>query len=251
MCLTGHFLDRGIGGLHGFMCERYSESPRYLIRLAPRLRPVGVLLEPMSVVQKGIEQALRIQQRVSWEPRKAVVIGAGPVGMLAALALRLRGLEVHVASLEPAASARAKLLAEADIRYVSTATIPLEQIPSGVGKIDLVFEATGAPVVVFAAMRLLGPNGICILSSVTPAGRTRETDVGAWNREMVLGNRLAFGTVNAGRRHFEAGARDLQAADALYPGWLGRLITRRLPFAEAKRAMSREPGDVKTVLEFS
>jgi threonine dehydrogenase-like Zn-dependent dehydrogenase len=251
MCLTGHFLERGIGGLHGFMCETYCESPRYLIRMAPRLRSVGVLLEPMSIAQKGLEQALRIQQRVSWEPRKAVVIGAGPVGMLAALALRLRGLEVHVASLEPATSAKAKLLNEADIRYVSTATIPLDQLPSAIGKIDLVFEATGAAAVVFAAMRLLGPNGICILSSVTPAGKTLDTDVGAWNREMVLGNRLAFGTVNAGRRHFEAGARDLHTAEALFPGWLGRLITKRLPFTEAKRALRREPEDIKTVLEFS
>jgi threonine dehydrogenase-like Zn-dependent dehydrogenase len=251
MCLTGHFRERGIGGLHGFMSESYSESPRYLIRLAPGLRGVGVLLEPMSVVQKGIEQALRIQQRVAWEPRKAVVIGAGPVGMLAALALRLRGLEVHVASLEPATSARARLLAQADIRYVSTATIPLDQLPSGIGKIDLVFEASGAAAVVFASMLLLGPNGICILSSVTSAGKTVDTDVGAWNREMVLGNRLAFGTVNAGRRHFEAGARDMLAAEALHPGWLRQLITRRLPFGEAKRALSRQPDDIKTVLEFS
>lgn len=251
MCLTGHFLERGIGGLHGFMCETYCESPRYLIRLAPRLRSVGVLMEPMSVVQKGIDQALRIQQRVSWEPCKAVVIGAGPVGLLAALALRLRGLEVQVASLESAASAKARLLGEAEIGYVSTAATPLDQLPSRMGKIDLVFEATGAASVVFAALRILGPNGICILSSVTPTGKTLETDVGAWNREMVLGNRLAFGTVNAGRRHFEAGARDLQAAEALYPGWLARLVTRRLPFAEARSAMTREPEGIKTVLEFS
>jgi len=250
MCLTGHFLERGIGGLHGFMSERYAESPRYLIRLPRRLRSVGVLMEPMSVVQKGIDQAFRIQQRVSWDARKAVVIGAGPVGLLAALALRLRGLEVHVASLEPESSPKAKLLGEVEIRYVSTATTPIDRLPGRIGKIDLVFEATGASSVVFAAMRLLGPNGICVLSSVTPVGKTLDADVGAWNREMVLGNRLAVGTVNAGRRHFEAGARDLQAAEALFPGWLGRLITRRLPFGEAPSAMTRAADDIKTVLEF-
>lgn len=251
MCLSGHFLERGIAGLHGFMSERYSESARYLVRLAPGLRPVAVLMEPMSIVQKGIDQALRIQQRVSWDPRKAVVIGAGPVGALAALALRLRGLEVYVASLEPETSAKAKLLREVEIRYVSTVTTPLEQLCSRVGKIDLVFEASGASSVVYAAMRMLGPNGICILSSVTPAGRNLDVDIGAWNRDMVLGNRLAFGTVNAGRRHFEAGARDLQAAEALYPGWLPRLITKRLAFADARKAMVRGSDDIKTVLEFS
>ncbi len=179
------------------------------------------------------------------------MIGAGPVGLLAALALRLRGLEVYVASLEPEGSAKAKLLADADIRYVSTATTPLDGFPARVGKIDLVFEATGASVVVFQAMRILGPNGIAILSSVTPVGKKIEVDVGAWNREMVLGNRLAFGTVNAGRRHFESGGRDLQAAEALYPGWLGRLITRRLPFTDAPKALQRGPDDIKIVLEFS
>jgi threonine dehydrogenase-like Zn-dependent dehydrogenase len=251
MCLTGHFLERGIAGLHGFMSERYSESPRYLVRIAPRLRAVGVLMEPMSIVQKGIDQALRIQQRVSWDARKAVVIGAGSIGMLAALALRLRGLEVYVASQGPEGSAKAKLLGDVDVRYLSTSTTPLEQLPSRAGKIDLVFEASGAAAVVFGAMRILGPNGICILSSVTAAGPGLDVDVGAWNREMVLGNRLAFGTVNAGRRHFESGARDLQAAEALYPGWLSRLITRRLPFHEARAAMGRASGDIKTVLEFS
>jgi threonine dehydrogenase-like Zn-dependent dehydrogenase len=171
--------------------------------------------------------------------------------MLAALALRLRGLEVYVASQGPEGSAKAKLLGDVDVRYVSTSTTPLEQLPSRAGKIDLVFEASGAAAVVFGAMRILGPNGICILSSVTAAGPGLDVDVGAWNREMVLGNRLAFGTVNAGRRHFESGARDLQAAEALYPGWLSRLITRRLPFHEARAAMGRASGDIKTVLEFS
>lgn len=99
-------------------------------------------------------------------------------------------------------------------------------------------------------MRILGPNGICVLSSVTPVGKTLDADVGAWSREMVLGNRLAFGTVNAGRRHFEAGARDLEAAEALFTGWLARLITKRLPFGEAHKALSRSPDDIKTVLEF-
>jgi threonine dehydrogenase-like Zn-dependent dehydrogenase len=251
MCLTGHYLERGIIGLHGFMSERYVVSPRYLVPVPPHLGAVGVLLEPMSIVQKGIDHALRIQQRVSWDPRRAVVVGAGPVGLLAALALKLRGLDVCVTSLEPEGSAKARLLADADIRYVSTAVSSLEELASLLGPIDLVFEATGASAVVFAAMRLLGPGGICILSSLTPPGRKIEVDVGAWNRDMVMGNRVVVGTVNAARRHFEAGARDLQAAEALYPGWLGRMITRRLPFTEAPKALERSPDDIKIILEFS
>lgn len=250
MCLTGGFQERGIRGLHGFMSERYAESPRYLIRLPPHLREVAVLIEPMSVVQKGIEQAYRIQQRLSWEPRKALVLGAGPVGLLAALVLRLRGLEVHVAALEPEGSPRDRLLRELEIHYACTVATPIDALASQVGGIDLVFEATGATSVVLSAMRALGPNGVCILSSVTPS-RTVEADLGAWNREMVLGNRLAFGTVNAARRNFEAGVRDLEGAEARYPGWLARLITRRLPFTAVREAMSRRADDIKTVLEFA
>lgn len=251
MCLTGHYLERGIIGLHGFMSERYVESPRYLVPVSRHLAAVGVLLEPMSIVQKGIDQALRIQQRVSWGPRRSVVVGAGPVGLLAALALKLRGVDVCVTSLEPEGSVKARLLADAAIRYVSTAVSPLEEVATLLGPIDLVFEATGAPAVVFAAMRLLGPDGICILSSLTSPGRRIEVDVSAWNRDMVLGNRIVMGTVNAARRHFETAARDLQAAEDLHPGWLRRLITRRLPFADAAKALERGPDDIKIVLEFS
>jgi threonine dehydrogenase-like Zn-dependent dehydrogenase len=250
MCLTGHYLERGIRGLHGFMSERYAESPAYLIRIAAHLRPYAVLVEPMSVFQKGIDHAFRIQERMSWEPKKAVVLGAGPVGILGAAILRLRGLEVTVAALEKEGCAKDLILREAGIAYVSTATLPLADFAAKLGPIDLVLEATGATAVVFPAMRMLGPDGVCILSSVTGGSRILEVDLATWNREMVLGNRLVFGTVNASRRHFEDGARDLELIESRLPGWLSRLITRRLPFAAVIDALQRRPEDIKTVLSF-
>jgi threonine dehydrogenase-like Zn-dependent dehydrogenase len=250
MCVTGHFQERGIRGLHGFMSERYSDSPAYLIPLAAQLRSFAVLVEPLSVVEKGIDHAFRMQERLSWEPRTAVVLGAGPIGILAAAALRLRGLEVTVAALEPEGSARDALLREAGIAYVSTASTPLGDLGRRLGQVDLVFEATGATAVVFPAMCLLGPDGVCILSSVTGGSRTVEADLATWNREMVLGNRVVFGTVNSGRQHYEAAARDLEIVESRLPGWLGRLITRRLPFTDAAAALVRRPDDIKTVLVF-
>jgi threonine dehydrogenase-like Zn-dependent dehydrogenase len=251
MCVTGNFLERGIKGLHGFMSERYTEFPRYLVKLPARLRPFAVLMEPMSIVEKGVEQALRVQARLAWEPRTAVVLGAGPVGILAAVALRLQGLEVAVAALEPEGSSKDARLGEVGVRYLSTASLPVDALPSRLGRIDLVFEATGADVVVFPAMRILSPGGVCVLSSVTGGERRLEIDVATWNREIVLGNRLVFGTINAGRRHFEAAGRDLEAWEARHPGWLSRLVTRRIPFLDAARALSRPRDDVKTVLEFA
>jgi len=250
MCLTGHYLERGIQALHGFMSERYVEDPQYVVPVPSSLHPVAVLVEPMTVAQKALEQTFRIQGRMSWAPRQGVVLGAGPVGMLAAAAMRIRGLEVTVASREAEGSARDVLLREAGIRYVSTTRTPIEDLPGRLGGIDLVFEATGAAAVLAPAMRILGRDGVCVLASVTELGRKREIDLGAWNLEMVLGNRLIFGTVNAARRHFEAAVRDLEAAEARLPGWMGRLITRRLPFTEASRALAREPEDIKTVLDF-
>lgn len=251
MCLTGHFRERGIRGLHGFMCEVYAESAQYLIRVPGLLRAAAVLLEPLSIVEKGVEQALRFQQRVTWQPRKAVVLGAGPVGLLAALVLRLRGLDVHVASRDPEGGPRDLLLRDAGIRYLSTTGTPVETLSQRIGRIDVVFEATGAAALVVPSMRILGPNGVCVLASVTPDERRMEVDVAGWNREMVLGNRAAFGTVNAGRRHFEAGVRDMEAAEQRFPGWLSRMVTRRLPYADAPRALEKRSHDVKTVLEFA
>jgi threonine dehydrogenase-like Zn-dependent dehydrogenase len=250
MCLTGNFSERGITRLHGFMSDRYAESPRYLVKLPAQLRPFAVLLEPLSVVTKGIEQAERIQQRLAWDPRTAVVLGAGPVGLLAAAALRLRGFATWVVSREPEGSFKDTLLREAGIRYVSVGTTPIDALPAKVGRIDLVFEATGATSVIFPAIRILGPNGIAILSSVTGGTKPVEVDLATWNREMVLGNRLIFGTVNAARRHFETGVRDMQAAEARLPGWMERLITRHVHFSEAERALERGRDDVKVVMHF-
>ncbi len=250
MCVTGHFRERGIRGLHGFMSERYAESPAYLVKLGAHLRPFAVLLEPMSIVQKGVGHAYHIQERLSWQPRTAVVLGAGPVGILAAATLRLRGLDVTVVALEAEGSFKDRLLREAGIHYLSSVGTPLAELPRRLGSIDIVFEATGAPGVLFPAMRLLGPDGVCILSSVTGGTSAATVDVATWNRDMVLGNRVVFGTVNAGRAHFESGARDFELAEERLPGWLGRLITRRVPFTDVTTALDRRPEDIKTVLVF-
>jgi threonine dehydrogenase-like Zn-dependent dehydrogenase len=250
MCLTGNYTERGIKSRHGFMAERYVESPDYLIRVEPALRHLAVLFEPMSIVEKGIDQAWRIQARLPWEPRKALVLGAGPIGMLAAAVLRLRGLDVTACAREASGLFKDRHLAAAGIHYVSTSETPLTDLGRTLGPMDVVFEATGAPEVVFPATRLLERNGVCILSSVTLGEKPLTVDAAAWNQHMMLGDRLVFGTVNSGRAHFEAAGRDLQAAEVRWPGWASRLITRRLPLAEAPSALRPLPGNIKTVVEF-
>jgi threonine dehydrogenase-like Zn-dependent dehydrogenase len=209
-----------------------------------------VLVEPMSVVQKGIDHAFRIQERFAWAPRQAVVLGAGPGGHARRHRVAPARARSHAGSREPQDSARAAYLAEAGIRFRSTASYPLEDWRRALGPIDLVFEATGAARMVFPAVSLLGTNGVCVLSSVTQGETAVDIDASRFNRDMVFGNRVVFGTVNGGRRHFEAAVSALESAEERVPGWIARIITRRLPFTDIRQALERRPTDVKTVLRF-
>jgi threonine dehydrogenase-like Zn-dependent dehydrogenase len=248
-CLTGRFRERGIRGLHGFHSERYAESTRNLVKVPSSLRRVGVLLEPMTVVEKGIDQAYKAQERLPWAPQLAVVLGAGPVGILAAALLRLRGLEVAVAALEPEGSPKSAYLREAGLSYFSTSVHPIDTLPKRLGPVDLVFEATGVPSAIVPALGLLGPNGVLVLAGIMGGEGAQSLDVAGWNRSMVLGNRLVVGTVNASRQHFEAGIRDLVTAEERLPGWVERLITRRVPIDDARSALAKTPDDIKVVLD--
>jgi threonine dehydrogenase-like Zn-dependent dehydrogenase len=136
------------------------------------------------------------------------------------------------------------------MRYVSTEATPVDRISALVGPIDVLFESTGAASMVMPAIGVLGLNGVCILGSVTAEQKKMEVDVAAFNQSMVLGNRIVLGTVNAGLRHFEAAARDLEGAQVRFPGWLERMITRRLPVEDARQAFGRGPADIKSILRF-
>ena len=136
------------------------------------------------------------------------------------------------------------------MRYLSTTTSPIETLYKSLGPRDLVFESTGSASVIPSAMRAVAPDGVCILGSVTTGSEEMPFDMAAWNRHLVLGNRVVFGTVNASRRHFEAGVRDLAAAQERFPGWAERLITRRLPVGDAAKAFEKTPGQIKSVLRF-
>src|SRR5919106_4504780 len=219
--------EHGISLVHGFLTERYVETPEYLTHIPTGLREVGVLLEPTTVVEKGISQAYEIQRRLKvWEPKRAAVLGAGTIGLLASMALRVRGLEVTTVARQEPPYLNAELVEALGARYVSTKAMSLADLAAEHGPFDLVFEATGFSPIVFEAMRgVLAKNGVLVLSSVTGGDRTVEIPADAINLDFVLGNRVLVGTVNANREHFEAGVRDLALAESRFPGWLERLLT--------------------------
>lgn len=251
MCVTGKFEERGIAGLHGFMSEAYTEDTFYLVKVPSLLVETATLAEPLSILEKGIDHAMRIQSRFSWEPKRALVMGAGPVGMLGAAALRMRGYEVIVASLEAEGGRKDRLLAEAGIRYLCINSSSIADVSRGEGAHDIVIDASGSEMAVPSAIEALAPGGICILASVTRGSRPLTLDIATVNRNIVLGNRVILGTVKAGRRHFEMAVRDLETIEMRRPGWLAQLVTRRLPYDQARTAMTRAPEEIKTVLQFA
>jgi threonine dehydrogenase-like Zn-dependent dehydrogenase len=248
------YFERGINLRHGYLAEYYVDDAQFIVKVPATLKQVGVLLEPMTVVQKGIRQAFEIQRRLRvWRPRRAAVMGAGTIGLLAGLVLRLRGLDVTVFGLRPAPYLNSDLIESIDGRYLSSATTSVVEAAAQIGPFDLIFEATGYSPIVFDSMRALAKNGVLVLSSVTGGDRRIEVPSDAINLQFVLGNKVMVGTVNANREHFESGVEDMAMAEAVYPRWLGRLLTHPIGGLERSRerieALSSGTDVIKTFCE--
>ncbi len=252
MCIDGDYTERGIYRAHGYLVDYYVEAPDYLVKLPSDYEPFGVLLEPMTIAEKGIFQAKEIQRRMVWEPSRAVVLGGGPLGLLATMLLRNRGLETYTVGREDegADSPMQRLLAEMGSVYLDSRVDPIKELGSNLGRIDLIFEATGNSAVVFDALQALGANGVMCLTGLPGGDAQREVAADEVSREMVLGNKVVFGSVNANRRDFEKGVERLGKVRQKWPGLLERFITRRLPVEKYEEALTRPGDDVKTVLEF-
>jgi threonine dehydrogenase-like Zn-dependent dehydrogenase len=232
------YFERGINLRHGFLAEYYVDSPEYIVKMPQGLKHVGVLLEPMTVAEKGIHQAYEIQRRLKvWKPRRAAVLGAGTIGLLSTLILRMRGLEVTTFGLNRRPYLNSGLIEALGARYESTQDLPVAEGAKKYGPFDLIFEATGFSPIVFDGMQALGKNGVLVLSSVTGGNRKVEIPADRINLDFVLGNKVMVGTVNAGREHFELGVRDLAQAEAEYPGWLSRLLTHPVRGLDNYRAL--------------
>jgi len=241
MCSNGKYTEWGIKEHHGYARDRYRIPVEFVVKVDAGLGDLGVLLEPTTVVAKAWDHIARIGRRATWQPATVLVTGAGPIGLLAALLGRQLDLEVHVLD-KVTDGLKPQLVADlgATYHHGSIAELGIEA--------DVVIECTGAGQLVFDAMEHAGANGIVCLTGLSSGGRSLEIDAGVLNRRMVLENDVVFGSVNANRRHYEAGAKALAAADR---SWLDRLVTRRLHLDHWQEAYERRPGDVKTVLQFS
>jgi threonine dehydrogenase-like Zn-dependent dehydrogenase len=241
MCRNGQYTERGIKGLHGFGSERFRVEPSYAVKVDRALGDLAVLLEPASIVAKAWDHIERIGRRFhSWEPRRLLVTGAGPVGLLAAMMGKQRDYEVYVFD-RAKDGIKPQLVRDLDALYL-TGTI--EDIV-GLAP-DVIIECTGAAPLIAGILGHTAPSGIVCLVGI---GGHHEVsfDFGPFNRTMVLNNDVVFGSVNANRRHYELAAKSLATADK---EWLERLISRRVPLSNWQEALEHRPDDIKVVVDF-
>jgi threonine dehydrogenase-like Zn-dependent dehydrogenase len=240
-CRNGRYTERGIKEIHGYGSEQWIVEAEYAVKLDPELEPVGMLMEPATIVAKAWDQIERIGRRAYFAPERALVTGAGPIGLLAALLGVQRGLEVHVID-RTTDGPKPDLVAALGAYYHAedVATVAKAATP------DIIVEATGAPEVVFDVMEHNAAFGIVCLTGVSPRGRNLNIDIGGLNRDLVLENDVVFGSVNANLGHYDLAADALARADR---GWLERLISRRVPLEDFEQALEKRDDDVKVVLD--
>jgi len=248
------YYERGINLLHGFLTEHYVEDADFIVKMPVGLKHLHVLAEPMSVAAKAVQQAYEVQRRLKvWRPRVAYVMGAGQIGLLTTLILRLRGLEVYTLARSEPPTLNSQIVEGLEAHYVSTSQTPLAELAKRVGKADLIVDATGSSAVAFGAMQVLGLNGVLVWTSITGGREHLEVPADRLNLDWVLGNKLLLGSVNGNREHFEMGIRDLAVGEVTYPGVIQQILTNPVAglenYAEMMRLLVEEKSALKVFVE--
>lgn len=261
-CYTGEFTERGIKEAHGYMAEYVVEHERYLNLVPPGLRQIAVLAEPLTIAEKALGQIFwTMQHRPPWlDPQtpsqdhgqglSALVLGIGPVGLLGAMTLTAAGFTTYVYSREVPPHPRIDLVTDIGATYVSTETTTFPDLAAQIGNIDLVYEAVGHSHFALQALRVLGTNGIFVLTGVPGLQAFIETDPARLMRNMVLKNQVLLGTVNAGPGDFASALRDLDVFRRRWPAIVATLIAGRYPPEQAPDLILGRPTGIKSVITF-
>lgn len=247
LCLTGHYQEHGIKSLDGFLREYAVVDADTVISVPTVLRTVAVLVEPLTIVEKALEEAETAYPRHWATPQNALVTGAGPVGLLAALLLRQRGLNVTVLDKRPTDSPKAVLVRKAGIHYINSEETPLEKATPSQG-FDWIVEATGYSPLLFQSARALARNGVLVLTGVTSGHHEMAIDSDMLNQALVLENQTIVGSVNAARHHYLMAVADLIDWSDRWPGLTEQLITARHPLEEYAQAYGKSPDAIKSIV---
>lgn len=250
------YYERGINLLHGYLTETFVDHEDYIVRVPQGLKHLHVLMEPMSCAAKAIHQAFEVQRRMRvWRPQRAFVMGAGQIGLLSTLVLKLRGLDVYTMARSAPGTLSSEIVTGMEAKYISTSQTSLEELVKKTGRPDIIIDATGSSQVAFDAMKYLGHNGVLVLTSITGGQKRTEVPSDRLNLEWVLGNKLLLGSVNANREHFESGIRDLALGEMMYPGVLQRILTNPVNgldnYQEMMRLLVQEKSALKVFVNVS
>ena len=261
MCITEGFTERGIWGRDGYEAEYVVDKEQYVVSLSPELNTVGVLTEPTSVVEKAIDESVRLQTaRLPDAPstpdwlhgRRCLVAGLGPIGLLGALVLRLRGADVFGLDIVDGNSARPQWLEAIGGHYLDARKLPMNNVAKTIGACDLILEAAGIASLDFNLLDALATNGVFVLTGIPGGDRPLQVPGSTLMRQLVLKNQVIVGSVNAGRDYFQMAVNDLALANLRWEGHLDKLITHRYPFKDFARAFGEHPQDeIKAVIEWS
>jgi glucose 1-dehydrogenase len=261
-CTTGAYTERGINQLHGFMTGFVVEDEKYVCKVPGHLRDIAVLTEPLTIAEKALLQLESVQERLPWacpvtpgsKPQhchNAVVLGAGPVGLLGAMALKVRGFRTFVYSREDMSDPRAALCASMGVEFVSSASVSVDELALQAGNIDVVYEATGYSPLSFDVMRRLGINGVFIFTGIPGHRPPMPVDTDLLMRDMVLKNQVVLGTVNANKQAFENAIADLEAFEREFPQAISNIITRRYQMEEHADLLLGKAGGIKNVISLA
>ncbi|HWB15731.1 MAG TPA: glucose 1-dehydrogenase [Vicinamibacterales bacterium] len=261
MCLTGFYTERGIWGRDGYQTEFVVDRDSHIVRVDTTLEAIGVLAEPLSVAEKAIAEAVHVQltrlpdssTALDWlSGRRCLVAGLGPIGLLAAMSLRLRDADVWGLDVVDADTARPQWLTRIGGHYLDGRGVTPEQAAGSVGAFDVVIDATGVASLEFELVDVLATNGVYAITGIPGDDRPISVSGAAFMRRLVLGNQVMIGSVNASRDHFQLAVDDLARADARWPGAAAALITHRHPYTDFGAALEHHgDGEIKVVLEWS
>jgi threonine dehydrogenase-like Zn-dependent dehydrogenase len=261
MCHTGLYKERGIDGLDGYQTEFVVDKQQYVVRVPDELATIGVLSEPLSVAEKAIHESVRVQwSRLPDAPatpdwlhgRRCLVAGLGPIGLLAAMALRLRGAQVYGLDIVDSDSPRPNWLRTIGGTYIDGRQVPADQVDDALGPMELIFEATGVASLEFNLLDALAPDGVYVLTGLPGGDRPLEIPGAALIRQLVLDNQAMLGSVNAARGHFQMAVDDLACARQRWGEHVAQLITHRYPYPDFETALHQHPSDqIKAVIEWA
>ncbi len=259
-CVTGDFTERGIKGLHGFLAEYVVDDAQYLHVVPAALRKVGVLIEPLTIAEKALSQALHIERRMPWlaeitpqSPERseltAAILGAGAIGLLGAMALRAMDIETYVYDRVPPPNSKSQLVETIGARYISPEN-PSTSFTDLIGHVHFIYEATGVSQLAFQAIMALSPNSILVLTGVPGLGAHKELDTDTLMRNMVLKNQVILGTVNAGSVDHVSAIRHIKTFMERWPEVFDTIISGRYPLDAYRDLLLGQSSGIKNVLSF-